>query len=106
MIVSNMKRPTTKRCKDVQFGSYECYVTIPGYNISCDKCLAGEIKMLNDFGIKTIGCCCGHQKLCGYIQVSPEYVSKMQELGYKQSRQDENGNGLWCFVPKSVVYKS
>lgn len=90
-------------CKDIEFGSYQCYAKVPGYNISCDRCLVTEIKILNDMGIKTIGCCCGHQKHPGYIQVDPEYIEKMRALGYKHMSLDKNGNGQWCFEPKSIL---
>ncbi len=90
-------------CKKVAFGSYDCYIKVPKYNIFCDRCLATEILMLNDMGIKTIGCCCGHGKLQGYIQVSPNMVVKMKELGYKELPLNDKDNGAWCFAPKSVL---
>jgi len=90
-------------CREIEYGSYLCYVNVPGYEIFCDKCLATEIKILNDMGIKTIGCCCGHQKHPGYIQVVPEHTEKMETLGYKRMLLDKNGNGQWCFEPKSIL---
>ena len=32
-----------------------------------DKCLAPIIKALNDGGVLTTGCCCGHGEIMGYI---------------------------------------
>lgn len=90
-------------CRETEIGSYLCYVNVPGYKIACDKCLATEIKMLNDIGVKTIGCCCGHQKHPGYIQIDPEHIEKMEALGYKRMSLDKNGNGQWCFEPKSIL---
>lgn len=90
-----------KNCKQIQFGSYDCYVQTK-YGFDVDKCLIDEINKLNDFGIKTIGCCCGHDKKQGFIQVSPEYVNTMINLGYQQLPIDEHGNGLWCFKPKTI----
>lgn len=90
-------------CSKVKFGSYDCYVKAGKYDIYCDRCLAAEIEMLNDKGIKTIGCCCGHMKECGYIQVDPKYVAKMKLLGYEKLPVDKNGNGYWCFKPKSAL---
>lgn len=96
-------RMPTNQNTDSDFGTYRCYVTVPGYDICCDKCLATEIRMLNDIGIKTIGCCCGHGEGNGYIQVSPEYVDKMKRLSYTERKPDSNGNGPWCFIPKSIL---
>lgn len=90
-------------CCDIEFGTYKCYVKVPGYNIYCDKCLATEVRILNDMGIKTVGCCCGHRKAHGYIQVASEYVERMKELGYQQLPEAYNGYGKWCFVPKSIL---
>ena len=91
------------KCSEI--GTHDCCTIIPGTNICCDKCLATEIKLLNEMGIKTIGCCCGHGKGkdYSYIQVAPEYCEKMKELGYVQQPIDEYGNGQWCFEPKSVL---
>lgn len=95
-----------QKCQDVGFGSYDCYVSIPGYDISCDKCLATEIRILNDLGIKTVGCCCGHFRTQGYIQVAPEYAERMELLGYQRLSEQRDGTGKWCFVPKSVLLKN
>jgi hypothetical protein len=92
----------TLLCENVRFGSYDCYEpTIYGFEV--DGCLVGEINRLNNNGIKTIGCCCGHGKKQGYIQVSPEFIETMKELGYEQLPLDESGNGEWCFKPKTVL---
>lgn len=91
------------QCAEAGQGTYRCYVTVPGYNISCDKCLATEIRMLNDAGIRTIGCCCGHGADVGYIQVDPQYFDEMKWLGYTERKLDSSGNGLWCFIPKSIL---
>ena len=92
------------KCSEI--GTYDCYVEVPetdGKIICCDKCLATEVKILNEIGIKTIGCCCGHGKLQGYIQVAPEYCDRMKEMGYIERPVDEYGNGYWCFKPKSIL---
>ena len=90
------------QCKNVAFGSYDCYEdTFRG--IAVDGCLVGEINGLNNKGIKTIGCCCGHGKAQGFIQVTPSDIDKMIEQGYEQLPVDEHGNGHWCFKPKTVL---
>ena len=49
------------QCIDIDFGSYDCYEETD-FGFSVDKCLVYEINQLNNMGIKTIGCCCGHGK--------------------------------------------
>ena len=54
-------------------------------------------------GVVTIGSCCGHGRKQGFIQVAPQYVQKMHDLGYKQLPVDKNGFGQWCFKPKTFL---
>ena len=70
-----------------------------------DKCLLDEIKSLIDFGVVTLGCCCGHGKMSGYIQVNCDYqsISKMYELGYKRLW---NQFGSIAFLPKTQCPKN
>ncbi len=35
--------------------------------IPVDKCIAPLVQLLNDYGVRTIGCCCGHGKGPGFI---------------------------------------
>ena len=40
-----------------------------------DKCLAPLVKMLNEYGIKTCDCCCGHGKLKNsWIMIDPRNI--------------------------------
>jgi hypothetical protein len=43
--------------------------------VPVDYCLAPLIQMLNDYGVKTLGCCCGHGKSRGMILIDPEQYS-------------------------------
>lgn len=89
-------------CKNVRFGNYDCYEeTLAG--VPVDGCLVGEINSLNNKGIITIGCCCGHGKKQGFIQVTPTHVNKMLEFGYEKRPIDENLNGGYCFKPKTIL---
>jgi hypothetical protein len=38
--------------------------------IAVDDCIADLVQALNDAGIETIGCCCGHGKVDGDIQLA------------------------------------
>lgn len=68
--------------------------------ICVDACLEREIKYLWSIGISTTGCCCGHNKVDGYIGVIDEDISKMKRLSYElipnNGRQDS-------FKPKFIV---
>ena len=52
-------------------------------DIEVDDCLAEEIQELWEKGIHTRGCCCGHSKETGFIQVERTDLGKMIELGYQ-----------------------
>lgn len=52
--------------------------------ISIDRCILDEIKHLWSLGIHTRGCCCGHNKVSGMINVADESIGIMFELGYKE----------------------
>lgn len=93
---------TELKCEDIVFGSYDCYSPTQ-FGFDADMCLVCEVNELNTDGITTIGCCCGHGKLEPYIQVEPKYIKKMEELGYEQIPVYENGNGQWCFKPKTTI---
>ena len=81
-------------CRNVGFGTYDCYEATK-YGVDVDSCLVGEINRLNNQGIKTIGCCCGHGLRGGYIQVTPTDVDKMLEMGYEAEGEK------WCFKPRT-----
>ena len=95
-------------CNNSRIGEYKCYVEIfsspqSGKKpIAVDTCLQHEIWYLNKkCDINTIGCCCGHGRKTPYIQVSEKYVQKMHELGYKPLPEEADGQGKWCFKPKT-----
>lgn len=89
-------------CDQVQFGEFKCYSPTK-YGSDVDMCLVAEINMLNSRGIKTIGCCCGHNKHFGYIQVAPGDCDKMIALGYVQRPVKDEYCGRWCFGPKTIL---
>lgn len=104
----------SKQCLDSPIGKYKCYVTVPlpkelqkeRKSISIDSCLQEEIyDLLFKHNIETIGCCCGHGKKIGYIQVAENCVVKMYKLGYTKRPVEKNGQGVNCFVPKSLHYE-
>lgn len=43
--------------------------------IKVDACLAPLVQMLNDYGIETIACCCGHGKTAkSHIRISSQNI--------------------------------
>ncbi|WP_431785921.1 hypothetical protein [Paenibacillus lactis] len=70
--------------------------------ITVDKCLVDEILELWDLGIRTTGCCCGHNKLPGYIGVIDEDIQKMISLGYVNVLNTTNPQRNDSFSPKSI----
>lgn len=43
--------------------------------IKVDACIAPLIQMLNDYGIETIACCCGHGKTAkSHIRISSQNI--------------------------------
>jgi len=106
-------------CSNVEIGSYnnQTCVDIPSHMedyriyrlsnglkpvICIDNCILEEIKHLWNLEIKTTGCCCGHNKLDGFIGVVNEDVSKMKQLGYEVRVNEIRPNDEDSFHPKSV----
>lgn len=95
-------------CADSPIGEYKCQVEIRFSAQSerkpfcVDTCLQPEIhELIFKHNVNTIGCCCGHGRKQAYIQVSPQSVQKMHDLGYEPLPESEDGQGKWCFKPKT-----
>jgi len=76
-------------------------------SIDIDQCLEDEIKSLWDKGIKTTGCCCGHGRDLGFIQVTEDCINKMYELGYQNYIYEEEFGGTErkdAFIPKTTKH--
>lgn len=98
-------------CEDVEIGSYDNQIHLaapphmPKENGYCiDACLVLEVASLWKQGIKTTGCCCGHNKTVGYIGVTEEFIPRMKELGYVVRPNELYPEREDGFVPKSVCY--
>jgi len=47
--------------------------------IKVDACIAPLVQMLNDYGIETIACCCGHGKTAkSHIRISSQNIPLTQ----------------------------
>lgn len=74
--------------------------------IYVDRCMIPELQSLWNRDIETGGCCCGHFEKDGFIQVFPEHMDAMRQLGYEEIPPIEvNGQlmGECAFKPKTVL---
>ena len=77
-------------------------------SVIVDECIADEIESLWNHGIKTTGCCCGHGRNLGFIQVRDECIEKMSELGYQNYIYENEFGGIKrkdAFIPKTTEHK-
>lgn len=84
--------------------------------VKVDSCISNEIQLLNNQGVVTLGCCCGHGKAGQIVEyenkfgkwkeyheppialIKEESVQKSKELGYKpypHYQADGQQNGVW-----------
>lgn len=97
-------------CKNVKTGSYLNQVELlaPIWSsrstICVDTCLHNEILDLWKRGIKTTGCCCGHNEMPPFIGVSEEFIPKMKELGYVVAINPSAPYREDSFYPKATLY--
>jgi len=57
-----------------------------------DACIANEIKELNENGIITLGCCCGHGEHAPVVLVNEKSIKSMLTLGYDYDMLIEYSN--------------
>lgn len=88
------------QCKNITFGSKECEkqkVILPTpkqWNCSkeaicIDPCVVDEIKILWQYGVRTYGCCCGHNITESMVNVDDKDIDFMIKLGYVQNHIDK-----------------
>ena len=53
------------------------------YPVAVDACIADYVQKMNDLGIVTVGCCCGHGKGPGAVLVTAESEGLLDRLGYE-----------------------
>lgn len=106
-------------CKNIRIGSYDnqICVDIPPHMVELrekriqtglspklciDTCLLEEIQHLWNLGIRTTGCCCGHNITDGYIGVYPEDTPKMKQLGYRVKFNECRPGDEDSFYPRNI----
>ena len=91
-------------CINIKMGSYSNQITLKmpnGEPMGIDECIAEEIKNVWSYGIKTTGCCCGHNTNKGYIGVIDKDIEFMKKAGYKTLINKQNLRDESNFLPKS-----
>lgn len=101
-------------CKDIEVGSFGNQVDLPrpahmkgreegsaNHTICVDACLKDEILDLWAKGIRTTGCCCGHNKVPGYIGVVDQDIPRMLAMGYEVQPNEMYSERKDSFKPKS-----
>ena len=51
--------------------------------VPVDSCIADEVQSLNDYGVITYGCCCGHGKTDPTCLVRGDFIMMLHFLGYE-----------------------
>lgn len=51
--------------------------------VAVDACIADYVQRMNDQGVITVGCCCGHGKGRPVVLVAAESVPLLAQLGYE-----------------------
>ena len=101
-------------CVNIKMGSYDNQIMVNrpecmmgrtegscNSKICLDRCIAEEIQYLWSCGIRTTGCCCGHNIQEGYIGVIDKDIEFMKKSGYKIGFNKQNLNDEKNFIPKS-----
>ena len=96
-------------CVNIELGSYDNQVWVdapphmPKENGYClDRCIAAEVMWLWSIGITTTGCCCGHNKIYGYIGVIDKDIHRMKFIGYEVQFNPNRPNDEDSFIPKTI----
>lgn len=96
-------------CKNIEIGTHDNQVVLtpPSWSnkeaICVDACLKDEILYLWVKGVRTGGCCCGHNKINGSIDVYEESSQLMKDLGYEVQFNPCYPDSEWSFYPKTVA---
>lgn len=96
-------------CQNIDIGTYSNQVVLnaPEWSskttICIDACLKDEILYLWSIGIKTTGCCCGHNKVEPFIGVYSEDIDRMKRLGYLVHYNPCNPSSEDSFYPKTII---
>lgn len=97
----------------VCLGFYECMreyadnrrkLGLSEYGICVDRCLMNEIIFLWEHGIRTYGCCCGHNTGLACINIDEEDFVKALQLGYKKYHFPDEPNRDDTIIPMTTYF--
>lgn len=104
MSTYNCRKITLKCPEDfIPFNSSEGFKQ----EVTMDACISYEVWKLWKKGIRTTGCCCGHGRLLGFIEVVEEDIPKMEALGYQHYIYEDKFGGkdrLDAFIPNCTKH--
>ena len=103
-------------CINVPMGSYANQVEVPipphmvdyeasrlaaglAATICLDRCIAAEVQELWTAGVRTYGCCCGHNKGEPFINVHPGDAGRMKAMGYVVHARPADPSAEDTFTP-------
>lgn len=72
--------------------------------VPVDSCIADEIQFLNDCGVLTYGCCCGHGVEKSNCLVDSSSKELLNQLGYriKEYSHRHTESGIYVILLKSI----
>ena len=94
--------------KGTKMGTYSNSIAVlnphspTGKIVNVDQCIYLEVRQLWIRGIRTTGCCCGHNKQDGYIGVVDEDIPIMKSMGYRVRPNECRPGDEDGFYPRSI----
>lgn len=66
-----------------QLPDSEVVLTEGGSIRTVDACMRSLVQFLNDQGVQTFDCCCGHGQRWGHVTIATTSASRARALGFK-----------------------
>jgi hypothetical protein len=74
------------------------------HSIYVDECISNYVQKMNDEGIITVGCCCGHGERPPEVLISVESILLLEKLGYEYHTYDMRNDVVEHYVGMTSVY--
>lgn len=68
------------------------------YPVEVDFCIADYVQTMNDRGIVTVSCCCGHGKTPPSVLVDMASIFDLARFGYKYTQYDNRDDVIFVHV--------
>ena len=79
---------------------------LSGDGIPVDICIVDQVIELWKGGVRTYGCCCGHNKVDPFINVDPDDFQKALELGFEPYEYPYDLERLDTVKPRTIGKES